>query len=171
MSSTTVEMEVLHDLAALAVQIASRLGFTPVEWKTLPTKVMWVVTELDELVEAVTQPGDVPSELADIALRTMGILHVLFPDWSVVIEDKPRRQNYKPEIEVVVWPSVRCAARATQAWRKGKRDLVKVHLQSLVVEVFDLSSRLGFDLIEAMERKLETNSRRPHLHGTVEALG
>lgn len=168
MGSTT---DVLHDLARRAVEEATRRGFHPVEWRTMPTKTMWIVTELDELLQAAQGDGDMASELADVALRTMGILHVLYPGWEVDGEFDLAAEPIDTSLEVLLWPCVRYASRAAQAWRKGEHTLVQCNLQCLLTEVFRLASRLGFQLLAEMERKLVVNSKRPHLHGTVEALG
>lgn len=160
----------LRELAREAVKVAAATGFVQATWQTLPIKVLWVVTEINEVHDVHYEPEKCRQEIADVALRTMGILHTVFPGWrlrEVHLSMVVRATRWADRL----WPMIDDAARAGQAWRKGNEKSVELRLCNLLGKCFDLANEHRFDLVLEMERTLDRNRDRPYLHGTLEPLG
>lgn len=164
----------LHALAQQSSEIAKQNGFDDPTWDTLPMKVMLGVTEIVEAVDA-DEFNALIEELADIALRTLAILHCVWGDsWSASrIED--RRQydllrTFQP-LEVLLFPTLRYIARAVEDWRHaiGFTDIrktdAKINLELALLELWRLADALKVDLYAACLAKCEKNKTRGHLHG------
>jgi len=161
-------MSRLHELAGEAARDAMARGFAPVTWEILPGRVMMIVTELDELRHA----EDVGPELADVVIRTVGLLHVLFPGWRLLksppLEDVGRRGRLSLEAEL--WPVIHFCTECVHAWRRGEVDRVGKALEWIVWECYRLAHVLSVDLMREVEAKVAINRTRPYRHGALEAL-
>jgi NTP pyrophosphatase (non-canonical NTP hydrolase) len=133
------------NLKELAVEIRETNdanGFEAPTWDRLLSKLMLVVTELDEAVAAVKGDGKDPleEELADAAIRLIDILKA------------------KPLTMV---------CRAAEQWRYDNRTDVRIAIELALAALFGLASRLGIDLMAEMVRKTKRNALRGYRHGKV----
>lgn len=170
--------KMLRLLASESAEIAVVNGFDPVTWEILPGRIMMIITELDEMVgSAFDQAG---KELADVLIRSIGLLHVLFPTWTVRLYTpdsselgRLRRStpdDGKPELERELWWSVHHCSVCVKAWQRGDSTRVRRSLELIVYECFRLATMLSIDLMSETERKVEFNRTRPHRHGAVKGL-
>lgn len=145
--------------------------------ETLPTKIMLVVTELDEAVQYVHGfSGDpIEVEVADAAIRLLHILGALWPDqwWlrGTTWAGGPAEGAQFKEVERLLWPIVGQLCHAVEAWRDDRGVDVKVGLECAFGECRRLARILDFDLFETMAAKVEVNAKRGKLHGRVNSAG
>jgi len=160
----------LRLLASESAEIAVVNGFDPVTWEILPSRMMMIITELDEMVgSAFDQAG---KELADVLIRSIGLMHVLFPSWTFrpyLPSELPTRVG-KVELERELWWSVHHCSVCVKAWQRSDKVRVRRSLELIVYECFRLATMLNVDLMSETERKVEFNRTRPHRHGAVEGL-
>jgi NTP pyrophosphatase (non-canonical NTP hydrolase) len=165
-------MSKLHGLAEQAETSAIARGFDPCIWENMPGKIAFVLTEVVEACESVTSSrADLIEELADIALRTLAILHGVYGnDWC------PR--NYSTNVgstfesmPVLLYPIARNLGNAVNWWRDDAKLDAKVCLEYVISELYSLATNLGEDLTQAIIRKSTKNADRPKLHGHVRSLG
>lgn len=159
----------LKQFAQRAVDNAADKGFVPANWNNFPTKLMMVVCEIAELSELGSQSKKRGAELSDVLMRLLGILHSIFPSWTMQVSPGLPVDPISLDIERETWPLVRSCACAMEAWRRGLRSDCKEALQQAVSECFYLADQLNLDLMEAAEAKLAYNFTREKLHGCVES--
>lgn len=76
-------------------------------------------------------------------------------------------------IEVTLWPLVRHACDAIQAWRGGERNASRVQYQcerSVATGIAIYEAATGRDAIDALRAVVERNRTRPMRHGHVEGV-
>jgi NTP pyrophosphatase (non-canonical NTP hydrolase) len=164
-------------LADRVVEVNDANGFDRPTMDNLPTKLMLVVTELEEAAQSVEPgPGDDPlnEELADIAIRLLHILQSMWPnDWHLRVQDNayPPRTNPFEQIEVLLWPILTQCCKATESWRKKYEPDTKIYIEYALAETLKLSRRLSYDLLKEIKAKVEKNAKRGHLHGKIRSAG
>lgn len=166
-------MDDLHARARECSEIAERAGFQRVTWENAPIKILMVYTELDELEEAETHE-ERAEELADVAIRLLGILHDLRVDaWASRINPRTvRRGTQRPAlIETQAQPIRQRLRRAVEAWRRDEpRDALQ-HVELALLEAFRTAWRMEINLHAAILAKMEINRGRERLHGKVRDVG
>lgn len=178
----------LHQLAKRANSIAEAHGFERPSWANLPAKLMAVVSELDELVNA-KGTAELSGELADVAIRMVCVLDAVWPSWSAcgaadgglhsmpaqLVDNPFLHLHGHPSVtpEGRVWGVVGWLRKSFEAWRRGRevggQDTATCLELGLSV-VCQLADELGVDITLAVTRKCEINAARPHRHGKVETL-
>jgi|GEM_PF-3860237 len=170
----------LHDIAQRIRVINKANGFDAPSWQNLPTKMMMVVTELNEARTAICglEQDPLAEELADTAIRLLDILGTIWPgDWA---ERWPTRDRSTEglasnpcfqQIEVLLWKPLEYISMAVEAWRYEKQNDTRVSIELALSETFSLAFRLGFNMRFEIERKLKRNSQRGHLHGKNRSEG
>lgn len=169
----------MHDVAKRCAEIAESKGFDRCTWENLLTKLMLVITEIDETCEAMQQTDtrafsdDYGEEMADIAIRMMVMIETLWPDWCVARIQNRRlvRPNPFQIPEVMLWPMIRWARKATEYWRKEQRTDTQQCLELFLLELWRLSDRLNIDLDVHIQVKMTKNSERPILNGKKRTEG
>lgn len=169
----------LHVLARELRKVNVSNGFDAVTWESVPAKLMFTVTELDEGMEAIDGTGADPlsEELADAAIRILDILTTLWDDdWSDRTNGL-RRENppsvvaaFQPG-EVALWRVLRMICKAVEAWRYDRRDDVRIALELAIRELFVLAWKLGVDLAPEIAWKTQKNRGRGPLHGKAQSAG
>jgi hypothetical protein len=158
----------LHKLAKECSEIAKQNGFDDPTWDTLPTKVMLVVTEIVEAIQA-SKPEELVEEFADIALRTLAILHCVWgDDWSTSRVEERRRHDHVLTFqtrESLLFPVLNHLACAVDDWRHSRKVDAKIRLERALLELWRLADALKVDLYAACVAKCEKNKTRGHLHG------
>jgi len=166
-----------YDLARENLQVVLGNGFDPPTWQNLPIKVMLVITEIDEAVQAAkggsTDP--LPEELADIWIRISGILAALWEDeWAVRYGKVEAESVYQP-IELHLWPIVSWCSKAVEAWRHDHRDDTRTYLELALKATAQtcrtLGGHLGVDLTDEVRKKLAKNASRERFHGKAKSSG
>lgn len=163
----------LHEVANRIRATNDANGFESPDWDRLLTKLMLVVTELDEANAAVYGTGKDPlaEELADTAIRLLDILVAVWGhDWN------DRRGPRFPgtcfqRIEVLLWPILHYVCIAAESWRYNKRNDTRVAIEMAVQGVFGLAAQLDIDFEAEIESKLQRNAQRGHLHGVARTDG
>jgi NTP pyrophosphatase (non-canonical NTP hydrolase) len=159
------------NLKELAVEIRETNdanGFEAPTWDRLLSKLMLVVTELDEAVAAVKGDGKDPleEELADAAIRLIDILKAVWgDDWNE--RDGDGGGTPFERIEVMLWKPLTMVCRAAEQWRYDNRTDVRIAIELALAALFGLASRLGIDLMAEMVRKTKRNALRGYRHGKV----
>ena len=168
----------LHNYAARANKIATEHGFSTPTWENLPVKLMFVITEIDELQVAMSCSNVQPetlAELADIAIRTLAVLGALWPDgWAdsrITGRGQPTVDSLYERPEVLLWPMVHQARKAIGYWRNDNQRDVMICLELLLLELWRLADRMRINLYAAIESKMSINEGRPYLHGKKRAEG
>jgi hypothetical protein len=179
----------LHAVAEEAAEIARAKLFSPTTWENLTTKMFFVVTELDEAVQAVEaahsaayvclDTGRVLSrsyddgatlaeELADAAIRILVSLDDLCGrEWCSRVEYRqPLPRSWEP-LERVVWPVISRLAVLGRHWRDDDHRGAAQALELALLETFRAADRIGFDLYPHILRKQAVNRSREPLHGHV----
>lgn len=159
-----------HEQARRIREVNEANGFDAPTWENLPVKVMLVVTELDEGLQAVEPGGDdnLLEELADAAIRLVDILEAVnYGSWaarSSVYELESCK--FKP-LETLLVPTLRWLCRAVEDWRKEKRTDAQICLEYALLEVRRVALGLfGEDALEELILiKTEKNAARGKLHG------
>lgn len=167
----------LHDIAKRCAATAAAKGFDACTWENLPTKLMFVVTEIDEACEAMeedAQESKVGEELADIAIRTLVVLETLWPDdWSegriVGRYRQTRRRHESPW--VMLWPLLRYARIAIHHWRMDEHEYTRQSLELLLLELWRLADRIRIDLDGCIQLKADANELRPARNGKKRSEG
>jgi NTP pyrophosphatase (non-canonical NTP hydrolase) len=124
------------NLKELAVEIRETNdanGFEAPTWDRLLSKLMLVVTELDEAVAAVKGDGKDPleEELADAAIRLVDILTAIWEDdWNDRRHDVGQLPHCFEPIETLLWPTLSMVCWAAEKWmaemvRKTKRNALR----------------------------------------------
>lgn len=167
----------LHNAAQICSALAVEKGFVQPSWDNFATKVMLVVTEIDEaaawLREDVYSPVKFREELADVVIRTLDILETLWPDWPTgrISTRHTRPQTTLERPEVLLWPLIGRCCRAIEVWRLDNQLDAQQHLEFLLLTTYRLADRLGIDLDEEILKKIALNRTRPHLHGKARSDG
>lgn len=166
----------LHELAAEIHKVNRANGFDDPTWENLPTKLMLVVTELDEAAQSVkgVEYDPFPEELADVAIRTLDILTTLWPgDWCNRCAESPREPDrYQVQCaERTLWPLVHLLCRATEYWRYNNFTDVKITLEFLIQNLFRVATLYAIDLEYEIRVKVGKNAQRGHLHGKARSDG
>lgn len=167
----------MHELARRCAEIAAANGFDPPTWDNFLIKAMMAITELDEGVDAVYERGEdldpFPEELADFAIRVLGMLHAMWgDDWNNRVPRYDSKQlrwsryRFRP-VEVMLWGPLRRICKAAEAWRKDNEADTRGHLEYVVRETWMVAALLDIDLIDQIEKKCIKNEQRPHLHGKL----
>ena len=159
----------LHTLATWANEIATAHGFDVPTWENLPIKLMFVVTEIDELHEEIMNihNGSVSEELADVAIRTLAVLGALWPEqWSQErTTERSIRTHFHDRPEVLLWPMLHQLRVAIGHWRQDEKRDTMICLELVILEIWRVSDRLGIDLFLAIDDKMRINAGREQLHG------
>lgn len=170
----------MHDIAQKCREIAESKGFDVCTWENLATKLMFVVSEIDETCEAMCELSRLDNfdkfteELADIAIRTMTILETLWPDWSTgrIEQRHPHyfgRSFQRPE--VLLWPLIRYARKGLEHWRNDERRDTQQCLELMLLELWRLADTLTVNLDHHIQRKIMKNTGRPMRNGKVRSEG
>lgn len=167
----------LHELAEKIRETNSSNCFDRPTWNTIPAKIMFAVTELNEGMDAIVGVGEDPltEELADTAIRILDILHSVWgKDWADrtvdVLDLKHEGGVFEPG-EVALWKPLRLLCRGVEAWRYERRSDVRIALELALRELFAFGIRLGVDLQVIIEWKNDKNASRGIRHGKVRAEG
>jgi hypothetical protein len=163
------------EAADRVVEVNDANGFDRPTMENLPTKLMFVVTELEEAARSVEPgPDDDPlnEELADIAVRLLHILQSMWPnDWHLRVRDHPPRTHPFEQIEVLLWPILTQCCKATESWRKKHEVDTQIYIEYALAKTLKVSKSLGYDLLEEVKVKVEKNAQRGHLHGKARPEG
>lgn len=151
-------------------------GFAPPTWDSLPAKVVFVVTELDEAMQAIDGSGDDPIEveLADTVIRLLSILNSVFGnEWNdrtkTVLKIAPHNV-YEPG-EVLLWKVVRPLCQAIEFWAKDNRRDALTSIELGLKETWSLAVRLGFNPGADIFAKVRKNMTRSKWHGKAKSAG
>lgn len=162
----------LHETARSCAKIAREHGFDECTWENFPVKLMLVVSEIKEAVEAMEgMQGhtnfEVGEELADVAIRTLQIVEILWPGWSAErITKRTVQQRTAFSIpQLMVWPMMKYAVEALESWRNEQRGDAQQCLELLLLELWRVSDRMHIDLEGFVQLKMDKNEKRPHLNG------
>lgn len=182
-------MPTLANLAKRVVETSIKKGFDLPRWGSDPeeddpfprlgassnylAKLMLVVTEIDEAVDSAPHRDEFAEELADVAIRTLGILSACHAkSWAATrIENRSMSglQKGRPVVwdrpEVVLWAITKYVVRAAECWRTDDRKDAGVALELALLETFRIADRCGIDLMAAIEAKDAKNQTREHQHG------
>lgn len=162
-----------HALAARAADGATAKGFDLPTWDNVPAKLAFVVTEIVEATEAET-PEALIEELADIAIRLLGMIHVLTDgDWCERMSTvrQPSGVVVFQPLQLHLWPILVRIRDALERWRKGdKRDCL-ICIELAILETERCAARLQIGLLSPIVRKLEKNEAREWRHGKAESVG
>lgn len=160
--SDPIEWDV-EELVGLAPEIfdaRARLGFRSVTWETLPTRLMCVIAELDEIeeeLEANNRDG-VNIELADVAMYLLTITLDIWPArWGRRhLRASPVRESRTPHAapESLTKPVRRQTVNAFEAWRKGDSKDTGIFTELALLETMRLAESLGVHLPAAIAAKL-----------------
>ncbi len=149
-------------------------GFTPPTWDSLPVKVVFVVTELDEAMQAIDGSGDDPIEveLADTAIRLLSILNSVFgSEWkdrtTTILKISPHNV-YEPG-PVLLWHIVRPLCQTIEYWAKDNRRDALTSLELALKETWSLAVRLGFNPGADIIAKVRKNTTRSKWHGKAKS--
>lgn len=180
LKETTMQIEnrnlPLHDWAKKVAEVSASKGFVLATWETLPMKLMLMVTEVQEAIDAA--PGrreDFAMELADIAIRMLESLDSIWRgQWSA---GRVTRRQRIDDTSGLVWrsppetfaPVLRMLVLACEAWRKDNRPDAMNALEIALVYVFRVADATNINLMEAIAEKTARNELRPHLHGKAKA--
>jgi hypothetical protein len=150
-------------MVVLAHENAVDKGFW--ESPNVGEKLALIATEVQEF-ETAGSVQEQLEEVSDIVIRAFdlcGYLGVRLPE-DCLSYWEPRGLLRVPDFALVAY---RYAARTTQAHRKDKPDAVRVWLASLVRLCARFSNDYFGDgeLNRAIEKKMEANRSRPHMHG------
>lgn len=169
-------------VARRAGRIAIDRGFEPPSWANYPTKMMGVVTEIEEAIEALHNgaPADAAEEMADIVLRALDMLESIWgEEWSAArIDDRDTARTrilLAGEPRMLFAPHMSMIRKSIEAWRRTVDPAslygsdARIALELTVVETFRLADRLGVDLLDALDRKCERNASRATLNGKAQA--
>lgn len=160
-------------LARSNLQVILDNGFDAPTWENFPIKVMLVITEIDEAIEAVDGGGEDPldEELADVWIRLTGILSALWPeDWAVRYEGMMAGYRYH-SIEELLWPIASMCCKAVEAWRHEEHVDARMWLEIALKETVQSAITCEVDLWAAVEAKLAKNKNRRKYHGKAKASG
>lgn len=150
-------------------------GFDRPSFETLPTKLMFVVTELEEAQQAVCGEGEDPlnEELADTAVRLMHILQNIRPKGWHLRDQGVAAPRCTPfcRIEQLLWPILSRCCKAVECWRKNWEIDTLINLEFALSATVAVSTALGYDLMADVVAKTEKNAERGHLHGKVRSAG
>src|SRR6056300_123915 len=162
-------------IAELCVAISGSRGFARVDFETnYMHRVMYVITEVDETVEAMEESNAplIGEELADIAIRLLDIIH---PNrggsWA------PRKQKRLPtsscfrEPWSIMGPITRCVSRAAECYRKNDKGDSVLWLEFALQETEAVAVLLGYSLFSEIRRKCLKNASRPRFNGKARAEG
>ena len=175
----------LHAVAEECRGIALQKGFDDCTWENLPTKLVFVVSEMDEACEAGYEAPMVlqgalqleanrfGEELADVAIRTLVLLETLWPDWSEgrITARRPTALSKYDKLEVMLWPLLRYGVKALHCWRMELRKDTQQCLELLLLELWRLADRLDVDLYAEIMSKMVKNRSRPLLNGKKRSEG
>lgn len=168
-------MPELQRLAATCNQIATANGFDMPNWDNIVIKLALVGTELHEGRDNVYGLAADPlaEELADAAIRTLGILGSIWgDDWSDRVTGRGAHAvNPFAPIEVLLWPTLGYTFKAMEARRRDDKTEARMCLELALLELFRLSDALVIDLSAQILAKCEKNRTRAHLHGKAYAVG
>lgn len=168
----------IYTFAREVLDLSIYKGFDRPTWENVPSKLMFVVSEIDE-AECVKWRGELAEELADIALRTLAILSALWDnEWSYRVQplvgspESLRDQAFMlGNAPTLLWPLIRRTTSTLTAWRDGRRDDVRINLEFLLRDVWNFASSFGFKFEDDLRQKHERNKLRPHLHDKKESAG
>jgi hypothetical protein len=156
----------LHALAVSALDNILARGFVRPTFDTLPEKLMFVVTELDEAHREMTA-GRSPEEMVDVVLRLLGCLEGVWPGAWNVRRHHPIATAYDRPAELL-WPVIGWLTLAAQHWRDDKKTDVQIALEFALRDAWALLCYAsGGELAAWCECtwKIERNARRPALNG------
>jgi hypothetical protein len=168
-------MRDLHETASLCARIAEAHGFDACTWENFPTKIVFVVSEIDETREAMAVFGGdtIREEMTDIAIRTMVVLETLWPGWSTgrITQRAIRTQSVFTDAESLLWPMISYAVKALHHWRNEERTDAGQCLELLLLELWRLADRLRIDLDSSIQIKMDKNELRPMRNGKKRSEG
>jgi len=157
--------EVMEPLIA----VRDKMGWNPAKLDTLPTRLMCVISELDEFEEALTNGarGHMAEELADVAMYLLCTLHDLWPgrSWRTV-SGLPSLYQTPGEI---TRPVRRDVVRAMQAWRRveapNRMSDAGIALELALLEVVRIAVALDFDIDDSIFAKIQVLRNRGPRNG------
>lgn len=167
-----------HELAEWIRRVNQSNGFDAPTWDTLPTKLMLVVTELNEARDDVRGSGKDPlaEELADTAIRLLDILGAIWSGrWSfrgvTAVELNALGNPLFRSIEEVLWKPLSYVCVAVESWRHEKRDDTRIAIELALRETYAVAVAIGANMGDEIERKVKRNMERGRLHGKKRADG
>lgn len=126
--------------------------------------------EIDELL-AVTSPGELPEEFADVAIRVLHLAGAGSLDLDAILCSQPPRPfGIVWTIKDAVVILHEQASKIGNAARRSQQHAFEVELAYLWAAVVRCSYSFGIDLIPAIRAKMEKNAARPRLHGHTSQL-
>ena len=166
----------LHDLAEQAETGAVARGFDPCTWENMPGKIAFVFTELEEACCAANAHrfvmDAVIEELADIALRTMAIMHGVYGrEWQERSTDLAVDSGLFAPLECSLRSVTKYLSNAIGYWRDDDKVDAGICLELALASLIMFAKSIGYDLTISIVRKLEKNAYRPKLHGHIRTLG
>lgn len=171
-TASRVTAEELLYLAERASTIATSKGWDRCDWETnFVGKIALVITEVDELVES---DGTDMTELADVAIRALALLHqAMDGHWVAesVIEKAYRGFWVGGNLRDQAWLFIRKHRKAIEAWRVDDIAVAAENVSDIVSYALRWGDAYGFNMSEIIGRKLAKNAARPPLHGKKRSLG
>jgi NTP pyrophosphatase (non-canonical NTP hydrolase) len=161
----------IFEIMAVSKRIAILNGFDAPTWENFATKIMFVITELDEAVQA-SVAGDSENfreEIADVAIRIAAIMSSLGIESSRTATTNKRR--LLSSAEVMLWPIVSNLTYAIEAWRNEKLGDAAIALELALIETFRIAGTVGFNLEREIWKKCLKNTTRGLHHGKVRSEG
>lgn len=155
-------------LAVRTCEINAANGFDPTTWENFASKMMLVITELDEAEEEGPLLSTFEEEIADTAIRLLDALQNLWPDrWANRIHVS-NPMDICASIHSNLWWILKPICGAVETWRKEKEgsDMVCFYLDVALRQCAQFLEAYGLSpLPHLIDRKLDKNAKRPHLHG------
>lgn len=154
-----------HALAVAALDSILARGFTRPTFATLPEKLMFVVTELDEVHHDMLHGATPDTELVDVVLRLLGCLEGVWPgEWSDRGEKRVEQTFDRPA--ELLWPIMGWLTKAAQAWRDNREIDTRIALEYALRDAWSLLRKTTFGSAYQMcVAKIEANASRPVLNG------
>lgn len=142
---------------------AVKSGFWTGHRENVAEHVALIATEVEEFEAASSKPEKLV-EVADLVIRSFdlcGYLRIALPE--IVLGCWTSESMSSEEFAL---DAHRCAARITQAHRKGREESVEFWLASLVNLCASFAWHYFGDgqLLQAIEEKMKINATRPQLH-------
>lgn len=151
------DIEEIADLVPDVLEARARLGFDPVRWETLPTRLMCVIRELDELEHALGI-GDfdgIVLESADVAMYLVQTIADLWPTrWGKRHAHGARGTAYAAP-ETLTKPTRQHIANAFEAWRQLDEQNASICIELALLEIMRLAKALDVPLPGAMVAKID----------------
>lgn len=158
-------------LVRALLEVRDGMGWNPATLEKLPTRLMCVISELDEFEEAIA--GDdrehALEELGDVASYLILTLYDLggYWPWRAVATSAPLTMMV--QVGELTRPVRRYVVRSMQAWRRladpNREKDARIALELALLEVARIAWAFDFNLHEAIYAKLAVLRERPRTNG------